>query len=158
MIALDQVLYYAKKIKTLISLRKFEEAEEAATKITKNIFENAPTLGLDLDGTIDEAPEFYKTLSKVWPGLVIIVTCRTDEKKAHEDAQKFGVYYDEIVLVKRLDAKAAIIKEYNIDVYVDDQDECLMDIPMDTTVLKMRNPGNFESGKWLYSEKTGEKI
>ena len=39
-----------------------------------------------------------------------------------------------------------------------DQDECLMDIPPAVTVFKIRNDGNFEESKWLYSSRTGTNI
>ncbi len=42
--------------------------------------------------------------------------------------------------------------------YIDDQDECLMDIPPEVTVFKIRNDGNFEESKWLYSSRTGSNI
>ena len=39
-----------------------------------------------------------------------------------------------------------------------DQDECLMDIPPEVTVFKIRNDGNFEESQWLYSSRTGSHI
>ena len=42
--------------------------------------------------------------------------------------------------------------------YIDDQDECLMDIPPAVTVFKIRNDGNFEESQWLYSSRTGSHI
>ena len=39
-----------------------------------------------------------------------------------------------------------------------DLDECLMDIPPEVTVFKIRNDGNFEESKWLYSSRTGSNI
>ena len=147
-----------RRLRRLISVRRMDEAEEAACKIVKYIFEDAPVLGLDLDGTIDEAPEFFRLLSRIWPGRVVIITCRLDESKARADADKFGVFYDELVTVRKLEEKAEAIEQTGVNVYVDDQDECLMDIPMDVTVLKIRNEGNFTNGKWLYSGRTGKQI
>lgn len=128
--------------------------------MVKNIFEDAPILGIDLDGTIDEAPEFFRILSNVWPGLVFIITCRNDMEKAENDTKKHGVYYDRIVLVRRLEDKAAVIRDLKISVYVDDQDECLADIDPSVAIMKFRNPGNFDldTRKWLYSDRTGERI
>lgn len=145
-------------MKPLLATNKYDEAEDAACRVVKNIFEDAPVLGIDLDGTIDEAPEFYKILSKVWPGIVVIITCRSDKEKAHRDAKSFGVHYDRLETVRLLEDKAALIREIGVNVYIDDQDECLSNIPADVTVLKMRNPGNFDSGYWLYSDRTGTKI
>ena len=33
-----------------------------------------PSIALDLDGTIDEAPEFFRVLSECWPGKVYVIT------------------------------------------------------------------------------------
>lgn len=155
---IDQVLFYADKLKKYVSIRDLEKAEDCACSISKNIFEKCPNLGIDLDGTIDEAPEFFRMLSKVWPGRVYIITFRADRDKALERAKSFGVYFDDLVTVGSLDGKAEVIKSLDISVYVDDQDECLANIPDDVTVLKIRNGGNFENSKWLYSSITGREI
>ncbi|WP_435018563.1 hypothetical protein TA3x_000540 [Tundrisphaera sp. TA3] len=118
----------------------------------------APTLGLDLDGCIDEAPDFFSTLSKVWPGKVIVVTFRDDEPKAEADLARFGIRYDNLVLVERLEAKAGVIVENGISVYVDDQPEALKNIPPTVAVLLMRNGGNFDPQDrlWTLSGRTGK--
>lgn len=40
-----------------------------------------PSIALDLDGTIDEAPVFFQFLSKCWPGTVYVITYRSDQAK-----------------------------------------------------------------------------
>ena len=119
-----------------------------------------PALGLDLDGTIDEAPEFFRTLSKVWPGEVFVITYRNDQAKAEADVAKFGIQCDEVILVSSFDGKAEVIANRGISIYFDDQDEMLLNIPENVTVLKIRNGGNYdyEERKWLYSEETGRMI
>lgn len=156
----DQVYPNLARLKRLILVDRQDEAEQAACTVVKNIFEDAPTLGLDLDGTIDEAPGFFKLLTMIWPGAVVIITCRGDgaQEAAEERAKELGVYFDKLVVVNGLRDKAVVIREHEIGVYIDDQDECLMDIPLDVTVLKIRNPGNFEDGRWLYSDATGELV
>lgn len=148
------------KIRKFITINKYPEAEQAACSVVKNIFENAPILGIDLDGTIDEAPDFFKMLSNVWPGLVYIITCRNDQEKAEKDTAKHGVYFDRVVMVSRLEDKAEVIRRLGVNVYIDDIDECLADIDPAVAVMKFRNPGNFnfDNKKWIYSERTGEKI
>jgi hypothetical protein len=37
-------------------------------------------------------------------------------------------------------------------------DECLINMPEDVTVFKIRNGGNFDNGKWLYSNITGRQL
>jgi uncharacterized HAD superfamily protein len=118
-----------------------------------------PTLGIDLDGTITDSRLFFHVLSHKWPGRVIVVTYRDDMEATVEDLAKLYIRYDEVVLASDVD-KSAIIKEYGIDVYIDDQDEMLQNIPEEVTVLKMRNGGNFDydDKKWLYSDKTGKEL
>lgn len=121
---------------------------------------SAPAIGIDLDGCIDEAPEWFRTLTHVWPGRVYVITFRRDAMKAERDVAKFGIRSDEIILVNRFAAKADVIKEKEIAVYFDDQDEMLLHIPAGITVLKIRNGGNydFETRQWLFSEVTGRMI
>jgi hypothetical protein len=114
----------------------------------------APSLGLDLDGTIDENPAYFSALSHSWPGRVVIVTCRDDLEDICRDLAEFGVCYDEVVAVSEID-KSAVLVEKQIDVFIDDQDECMMCAPACVTLLKIRNQGNSEGGRWLYSNKTG---
>lgn len=123
-------------------------------------FDSAPAIGIDLDGCIDEAPEWFRILTHVWPGRVYVITFRRDAQKAERDVAKFGIRSDEIILVNRFAAKADVIKEKMIAVYFDDQDEMLLHIPAGITVLKIRNGGNydFESRQWLFSEITGRMI
>jgi len=119
-----------------------------------------PAIGLDLDGCIDEAPEFFRKLSQCWPGEVYVITYRNDQAKAEQDVASFGIQCDEVILVSSFAEKAKVIAEKGISVYVDDQDEILMHIPVDVTVLKIRNGGNydFEERKWLFSDETGRMI
>lgn len=119
-----------------------------------------PNLGIDLDGTIDEAPAFFSALSHCWPGKIIIITFRDDEAKARADVERHGVRFDELILVNTFAQKATIIKEHDIGVYFDDQDEILLHIPEGVTILKIRNGGNydFDSKKWLYSNLTGRRL
>lgn len=115
-----------------------------------------PTLGIDIDGVIDEARMFFNILSHIWPGKVIIVTFRSDAAKAEADLQKFKIRYDEVVLVKRLEDKAGVISEKGIAIYFDDQPECLKGIPEHVKVFLMRNGGNFDYSeqRWLVSDQT----
>ena len=152
---LDQVSSAIKRIQSFIATGQFQHAEKAACDVIKNIFEDAPTLGLDLDGTIDESPDFFRILTATWPGKVIIVTYRKDADKAANDLQKLSIYYDRLVLANSLD-KSELIKSLGIKVYIDDQDECIQNIDGCISVMKFRNGGNFSNGKWMYSNSTGK--
>jgi hypothetical protein len=119
-----------------------------------------PPIGIDLDGTIDEAPLFFQILSRTYPGKVYILTYRDDLARAKKDVQRFGVRCDEVVLVNSFEQKAAEIRRLGIKVYFDDMDEMLMHVPEGVTVMKVRNGGNYdyEQKKWLYSAQTGYQI
>jgi hypothetical protein len=154
------VIYPAlRQIKRFLAVNKqyyLERARDCVGDINKSIFDAGP-LGIDLDGTIDEAPEFFSMLTKIWPGFVYIVTYRRDYEKACNDIKSHGVHADRVILADKLD-KSSIIKEYGIKYYIDDMDECLINMPEDVTVFKIRNGGNFDNGKWLYSNITGRQL
>jgi hypothetical protein len=118
-----------------------------------------PALGIDLDGTVDAAPDFFRFLSSSWPGKVYIITFRDDRVKAMADAARLGVQA-EVVLVNSLQEKADRIRELGIKVFFDDMDEVLLHVPEDVAVFKVRNGGNFcfDTRKWLYSKQTGRQI
>jgi len=119
-----------------------------------------PSLGIDIDGCIDECTSFFQILSKFWVGKVYIITYRRDRDKAVNDLQKFGIRYDELILVKSFDEKAEVIKRENISVYFDDQPEMLKNVSEHTSVMLVRNPGNFDFDDklWMMSDKTGKLI
>src|SRR5262249_47569689 len=87
----------------------------------------APALGLDPDGTIDEAPDFFRFLSSAWPGPVYVVSYRDDKGKVEVDVARFGVRA-EVVLVNSFVEKAEVIRRLGIKVYFDDMDEVLLHV------------------------------
>jgi hypothetical protein len=119
-----------------------------------------PTLGLDIDGCIDEAPAFFSILTNIWPGRVVIVTYRDNRSKAEADLARLGIRYDELVLVDSFDAKAQVIIEKGVMVYVDDQPEMLKNIPETVAVMLFRNSGNFDynDNMWMFSRRTGKLV
>lgn len=129
-----------------------------AELLTKALEVPIPALGLDLDGTIDENPLFFGILSRTWPGKVYVITYRSDHAKATKDLSDFGIHYDAIILVSSFAQKAVKIRELQIGVYFDDMDEVITHIPEGVTVVKVRNGGNYDAGKWLYSPATGREI
>lgn len=120
----------------------------------------APTLGLDLDGVLDESPIFFSILTRVWPGKVIIITFRSDRAKAENDLARLGIRYNELVLVRSFAEKAEVIVAKGVSVYIDDQPEMLRNVPPTVTVMLMRNGGNFDEKdqKWTLSERTGKLV
>lgn len=124
----------------------------------RTIDSSKPAIGLDIDGTIDEAPELFQTLTKFWPGPIYIITMHSGYPQAILYLQKFNICYDYLFVVASFEEKAKIIKEKNIAIYFDDMDEVIGLIPENVKVMKVRNGGNFYAGKWLYNDKTGAKV
>lgn len=119
-----------------------------------------PSIGIDIDGTIDEIPIFFRILSRMWQGKVFIITYRSNREKAIHDLAEMDITYHELILVKSFEEKSKVIVEKGIAVYFDDQDEVIQHIPSTVAVVKVRNGGNFnfDSLKWMYSDRTGEQI
>jgi hypothetical protein len=119
-----------------------------------------PTLGIDLDGCVDEAPVFFQLLTSHWPGKVVVITFRDDRAKAETVLKEFQIRYDALVLVDSFDAKAEVILELGVHTYFDDQPEMLKDIPPTVNVMLVRNPGNFDQKdkKWMFSARTGKLV
>jgi uncharacterized HAD superfamily protein len=116
------------------------------------------TLGLDLDGVITDAPEFFSAWSHSWNGRVIVVTFRHDKAKAIEDLEIRNIRYDDVILVTRFEDKAKVIAREKIDIFIDDQPEILKHIGQEVSVLLFRNEGNydFEDRRWMLSNRTGK--
>lgn len=119
-----------------------------------------PSLGIDLDGCVDEFPIFFQLLTQYWPGKVYVITFRADKEKAISDLKSHNIRFDEVVLVKSLESKGDVIVDLGIMVYIDDQPEALKNIPLTVGVMLMRNEGNFDfdNRRWIMSNSTGRLI
>jgi hypothetical protein len=113
-------------------------------------------IGLDLDGLLDEHPEFFRFLTgalRAAGHYVGILTYRDPESRARTEASLacWGIIYNEIHFATYLSDKGRLCRELAIDVYFDDQDECLAGVDERTLVFKIRNSGNFDfkQRKWL---------
>lgn len=113
-------------------------------------------IGLDLDGLLDERPDFFAFLSAALQAgghFVAVLTYRDPESRARTEAQlaAWAIRYDELHFARSLDDKGRLCRELRIDLYFDDQDECIQGVGETTTVFKIRNGGNFdfEGKKWL---------
>jgi hypothetical protein len=117
-------------------------------------------VGFDIDGLLDERPEFFAFLSaalRAGGHFVAILTYRDPARRAHTEEQlrAWGVVYDELHFARALDDKGRLCRELELDVYFDDQDECAVGVDERTTVFKIRNGGNFDftAHKWLSTAK-----
>lgn len=130
-------------------------------EILKNVHScPQPSLGIDLDGTIDESPVFFSILSNFWPGKVYIITYRNDVDGIVEALKSFNIKFTDFVMVSSFEQKAKEIERLGISVFFDDMDECLKNVAPNVTVMKVRNEGNFDYDDklWLYSNKTGKTV
>ncbi len=117
-------------------------------------------VGLDLDGLLDERPDFFAFLSaalRAGGHFVAVLTYRDPMREEQTQTQltEWGIVYDELHFARSLADKGRLCREARIDVYFDDQDECLVGVDEGTTVLKLRNGGNFDfdSKRWLSTAK-----
>jgi hypothetical protein len=117
-------------------------------------------IGLDIDGLLDERPDFFSFLSvalRAGGHFVAVLTYRDPGSQARTEGQlaAWGIEYDELHFARSLSDKGRLCRELTIDVYFDDQDECLAGVDESTTVFKIRNGGNFDfaGGKWLSTAK-----
>jgi hypothetical protein len=113
-------------------------------------------VGLDLDGLLDEQPAFFAFLTAALRNgehFVAVLTYRDPQGKERTQAQLagWGIAFDELHFARSLEDKGRLCRELEIDVYFDDQDECLVGVDERTTVFKIRNGGNFDftGRKWL---------
>lgn len=101
-------------------------------------------LALDLDGTIDELPSFFRLLTANWAAKVFIVTFRLDQDHAEEYARRLGVRFDGLILALSHQDKGRILKEIGARVFIEDSDEAISSIPEDILVLKVRHVDNYD--------------
>lgn len=137
-----------------------DQIQQTSNLLQEMMRQPKPTLGIDLDGCVDESPMFFNILSHVWPGDVIVVTFRNDRQKAVADLEKHSIRFTEVVLVDSFDAKADVIQEKGVSFYIDDQPEMLKNVPSGVGVLLFRNEGNFdfEDRRWMLSDQTGKLV
>ena len=81
----------------------------------------ALTLGLDFVGTISAATEFSRILSRVWPGLLVIISRYESLAELKRDHEEYQIRYDKAVAVTHSKSKADIIRLENVEFYFDDR-------------------------------------
>ena len=106
-------------------------------------------VALDIDGTISEHPEFFAVLSaapRAAGHYVLVLTYRDPARDAatREHLAAWGVAFDELVIAPSLEAKGELCGAHGVDLFFDDQDECIAGVPESVLVCKVRNGGNFD--------------
>lgn len=113
---------------------------------------NSLKIGVDLDGTISEYPEFFKLLTRAMAGAgceVYIITDRAPgtETEVRGELQKYGITYHVIKITRE---KAGYILNEGISVLFDDVDDYFLELPEEVAVFKIRQKYNFDFtlNKW----------
>ena len=122
-------------------------------------------VALDIDGTISEHPEFFAVLSVALRAAghrVLVLTYRDPARVEATKAQlaRWGIEFDELVIAESLEGKGQLCAAHEVDLFFDDQDECIAAVPEGVLVCKVRNGGNFdfESRRWLSTARLTELI
>jgi hypothetical protein len=122
-------------------------------------------VALDIDGTISEHPEFFAVLSTALRAAghqVLVLTYRDAARAEATRAQlaTWGVTFDELVIAPSLEAKGQLCSTLGVDLFFDDQDECIAAVPESVLVCKVRNGGNFDfvRQRWLSTSRLTEFI
>jgi hypothetical protein len=92
----------------------------------------------------------------------VVLTYR-DPKRAdatHAELQSWDISYDELVFAPSLECKGKLCADLRVDLFFDDQDECIVGVPESVLVLKMRNGGNFdyERQRWISTARLTDLI
>ena len=108
--------------------------------------ENILKIGVDLDGTISEYPEFFKLFTRVMAEAgckIYVITDRMPgtEAAAAKELERYGITYD---VLKITAEKAKYILDEGIGVLYDDVDEYFRDLPVEVAVFKIRQKYNFD--------------
>lgn len=122
-------------------------------------------IALDIDGTITEHPQFFALLSvslRAAGHHILVLTYRDPNRAEATKAElaTWGVQFDELVIAESLAGKGDLCSAYGVDLFFDDQDECIANVPERVLVCKVRNGGNFdfESRRWLSTARLTELI
>src|SRR5258707_15789861 len=95
--------------------------------VARKGWSTAMRIGLDLDGLLDERPDFFSFLTaalRAGGHFVAVLTYRDPESRARTEAQLagWGITFDELHFARSLSDKGRLCRELDIDVYFDDQD------------------------------------
>ena len=121
-------------------------------------------VSIDIDGTInssDTAISFFKIMTHLLcpEANIIILTSREPgtEGQIAEELSGMGIVYDQIVIT---DNKQQYIKDNNISVVFENEDERIKNLGKEILVLKVREDGNynFQTYRWYASKDTTEMI
>lgn len=120
-------------------------------------------IGIDLDNTITEYPEFFSLMTNALHSFaeIFVITNREKSIRSREnikdELELMNIFYHHIIITGE---KADFILENDINILFEDTDEYFLELPEKVKVFKIREPGNFDFGqkKWIYGNSTGVNI
>ena len=114
-------------------------------------------VAIDLDNTINASRnslEFFEIITHllIAEHRIYILTHRepNTEQRIADELDYLGIEYSEIVITNK---KAEYIKENNISIYFENEDEYFLELDEEVTVFKIREDSNFDFAekKWITS-------
>lgn len=120
-------------------------------------------IGIDLDNTITEYPEFFSLMTNALHSFaeIFVITNREKSIRSREnikdELELMNIFYHHIIITGE---KADFILENDINILFEDTDEYFLELPEKVKVFKIREAGNFDFGqkKWIYGNSTGVNI
>lgn len=103
-------------------------------------------VGVDLDGTISEYPEFFRLFTRAMAEAGCQIHIITDRPPGTQDHVKAELHEYDITYhtIEITGDKARYILEEGINVLFDDVDHYFVNLPEDVAVFKVRQKYNFD--------------
>ena len=116
--------------------------------------ENTLRIGVDLDGTISEYPQFFKLFTKAMADAgcrIYVITDRMagTERFVAAELEEYGITYHTLKVTSN---KAGYILDEGIDVLFDDMDRYFLELPEEVAVFKVRQKYNFDFSRMIWRE------
>lgn len=103
-------------------------------------------IGVDLDGTISEYPQFFRVFTKAMAEAgckIYVVTDRIPGTRGlvARELRQYGITYHAIKITSD---KAGFLLDEGISVLFDDMDRYFLELPEEVAVFKIRQKYNFD--------------
>lgn len=126
-------------------------------------------IGIDLDNTITEIPEFFSTLTNSFLKAghrIFIITYRDelDRPKTMEELDTYGIAYDHLIMLPpntRLQPgpwKGQIAREVDLDIMIDDAPEVIKEMPKKVKTIWFFDKSIFNIDACILGIKASPKI
>jgi hypothetical protein len=111
-------------------------------------------IGVDLDGTISEYPQFFRLFTKAMADAgckIYVITDRMPgtEREVCRQLDGYGITYHTIKITSD---KAGFILDEGINVLFDDMDRYFRELPEEVAVFKVRQGYNFNFARMVWRD------